>query len=159
MTDDIDRTDEYRETFGEIDGAELLDDLHDTATGYVAFPDDHAAAAVTLWISTTHVLPAFEFAPRLAITSPEKRCGKTRLLDIIGGACHRPLATADATVAAIFRSLGGDHPPTLIIDEVDAQAFAISTSDSTSATGDASTPPHRSCSFMPITPSSASCAT
>ena len=54
------------------------------------------------------------------ITSPEKRCGKTRLLDIIGGTCHRPLATVDATVAAIFRSLGGDHPPTLVIDEADA---------------------------------------
>ena len=34
--------------------------------------------------------------------------------------CHRPLATVDATVAAIFRSLGGDHPPTLVIDEADA---------------------------------------
>lgn len=101
-------------------GEKLLDDLRDTLTRYVALPSSHAAAAVTLWITATHALPAFECAPRLVITSPEKRCGKTRLLDIIAGTCHRPLATSDATVAAIFRSLGGDHPPTLIIDEADA---------------------------------------
>ena len=66
----------------------LLDDLRATLTRYVAFPDQHAAVAVTLWIATTHALPAFECAPRLVITSPQKRCGKTRTLDIIGGTCH-----------------------------------------------------------------------
>jgi hypothetical protein len=104
----------------ELDGAALLDDLRNTITRFVAFPDQHAAAAVALWIATTHALPAFEFAPRLVITSPQKRCAKSRLLDIIAGTCHQPLVTANAAVAAIFRSLGGDHPPTLIIDEVDA---------------------------------------
>jgi 5S rRNA maturation endonuclease (ribonuclease M5) len=102
------------------DGSVLLDDLRDTLNKYVVFPDDHAAVAVTLWIAATHALPAFECAPRLVITSPEKRCGKTRLLDIITGVSHKPLATSDATVAAIFRSLRGDHPPTLVIDEADA---------------------------------------
>ena len=101
------------------DGADLLDELLATIGKYVALPDRHAAVAVTLWIAATHALPAFECAPRLAISSPQKRCGKTRLLDIIAGTCHHPLATSDATVAAIFRSLGGDHPPTLIIDEAD----------------------------------------
>lgn len=101
-------------------GYEVLDALYAALTRYVAFPDEHATVATTLWIATTHTLPAFEFAPRLAVTSPEKRCGKSRLLDIIAGTCHKPLPSVDATVAAIFRSLGGDHPPTLIIDETDA---------------------------------------
>jgi Protein of unknown function (DUF3631) len=101
------------------DGLALLDELRDTLKRYTAFRDEHSVCAVALWIATTHALPAFDCAPRLAITSPEKRCGKTRLLDIIDGTCHRPLATADATVAAIFRSLGGAHPPTLLIDEAD----------------------------------------
>jgi hypothetical protein len=102
------------------DGADLLDDLLATFKRYVALPDHHCAVAVTLWTATTHALPAFEFAPRLVATSPQKRCGKTRLLDIIGGTCHKPLSTVDATVAAVFRSLGGEHPPTLLIDEADA---------------------------------------
>ena len=65
------------------DGAELLDDLVTTLTRFVIFPDEHSTAAVALWIAATHALPWFDCAPRLVITSPEKRCGKTRLLDII----------------------------------------------------------------------------
>jgi hypothetical protein len=83
-------------------------------------PDAHAPVAVTLWTAATHALPAFECAPRLVFTSPQKRCAKSRTLDIIAGICHRALATSDATVAAIFRSIGDTHPPTLIIDEADA---------------------------------------
>jgi hypothetical protein len=93
------------------DGADVLDELHTALRRYVSFPDQHSSVAVTLWIAATHALPAFECAPRLVTTSPEKRCGKTRLLDVIKHTCHRPLATADATVAAIFRSLDGKHPP------------------------------------------------
>jgi hypothetical protein len=103
----------------DVEGAELLDDLHDTFMRYVALPDRHSSVAVTLWTAATHALPAFEFAPRLVATSPEKRCGKTRLLDIITGTSHKTLATSNATVAAIFRSINGDHPPTLVIDEAD----------------------------------------
>ncbi|RFZ48236.1 hypothetical protein MSS2_04752 [Mycobacterium marinum] len=100
-------------------GDQLLDDLLAVLTRYVVFTDRNSAVAVALWIATTHALPAFEFAPRLVLSSPEKRCGKTRTLDIIGGTCHKPLVSVNATVAAIYRSLGGEHPPTLIIDEAD----------------------------------------
>ena len=103
-----------------MDGVELLNDLHDTLTRYVVFPDEHSSVATTLWITVTHALPAFDCAPRLTLKSPQKRCGKTRTLDVIAGTCHLPLAMSDGTVAAIFRSLGGAHPPTLIIDEADA---------------------------------------
>lgn len=116
---DIDRSDEYREVWAEEDGAALLDELRATSARYVAFSSEHASAAVALWTAATHALPAFECAPRLVLTSPQKRCAKTRLLDIIAGTCHRPLATSNATVAAVFRSIGADHPPTLLIDEAD----------------------------------------
>ena len=120
MTEYVDRSDEYREWLAEDDpDAELLDELLGVLTRYVVFPDRHAAVAVALWIATTHALPAFEHAPRLVLTSPEKRCAKSRTLDIISGTCHQPLVSVNATVAAIYRSLGGDHPPTLIIDEAD----------------------------------------
>ena len=72
-----------------------------TPDRFTSLPDEHALAAVTLWIAATHALPAFECAPRLVATSPDKRCGKSRLLDVISGTCHRPLATADATVADV----------------------------------------------------------
>lgn len=117
----IDRADELLEWYAddELDGAQVLDELRDTLTRYVVFMDGHTAAAVTLWIATTHALPAFEHAPRLVLTSPEKRCAKSRTLDVIAGTCHRPLVSINATIAAIYRSLEGEHPPTLIIDEAD----------------------------------------
>ncbi len=104
----------------EPDGAEILDELRAALTKYVVLPDAHTVVAITLWIAATHALPAFHHAPRLVVKSPEKRCGKSRLLDVIERTCHAPLATVNATPAAIFRSIGGEHPPTLLVDETDA---------------------------------------
>ncbi|SQD96282.1 Prophage protein phiRv2 [Parafrankia sp. Ea1.12] len=100
------------------DGARVLDKLHALLVRYVVFPSPEAADAVTLWDAATHGQPAWEHAPRLAVISPEKRCGKSRLLDIVGGTCHEPLITVNATIAAVVRSLS-DDPPTLIVDEAD----------------------------------------
>jgi hypothetical protein len=104
-----------------VSGAALLDRLHAELPSFVVLPTEHAADAVCLWIATTHALAAFEFAPRLAITSPEKRCGKSRLLDVIEGTCHAPIATADTTTAALVRSIGRGVPPTILIDEADTK--------------------------------------
>lgn len=117
-----DRADDLRAWHAEdgpADGAALLDDVLSTFQRYVVFPDLHSAVGVALWTAATHALPAFECAPRLVITSPEKRCGKSRLLDIIAGTCHEPLMSVNATVAAIYRCIGNTHPPTLLIDEAD----------------------------------------
>ena len=38
------------------EGAELIDEQLAVLTRYVAFPDQHSAAAVALWIATTHAL-------------------------------------------------------------------------------------------------------
>ena len=59
-------------------------------------------------------------APRLIIKSPEKRCGKSRLLDIIEATCYAPLITVNASPAAVYRAIGGEEPRTLLVDEADA---------------------------------------
>lgn len=103
-----------------VDGAALLTELRDTLCRYVRFPDEDAAVAVALWVAATHAIEAWNAAPRLVLNSPQKRCGKTRALDVITGTCHAPLATVNASAPAIFRSLGEERPPTLVIDEADA---------------------------------------
>ena len=67
-------------------------------------------------------LPDWHAAPRLVIKAPEKRCGKSRLLDLIEALCHRPILTTNASPSAVYRSIGADpsDPPTLLIDEADA---------------------------------------
>jgi hypothetical protein len=99
-------------------GAALLGELHAALCRYVVFPSPHAADAVCLWVAATHAQPAWEHAPRLAVVSPLKRCGKSRLLDVVAETCHAPLITVNATIAAVVRSIGED-PPTLLVDEAD----------------------------------------
>ncbi|WP_411130248.1 DUF3631 domain-containing protein [Streptomyces sp. x-19] len=82
-------------------------------------PSQEALTAVTLWVAATHLQRAWQHAPRLAIVAPEKRCGKSRLLDVITETVHNPLITVNASAAAIFRSIGDEDPPTLLVDEAD----------------------------------------
>jgi hypothetical protein len=99
-------------------GAVLLDELHAVLLKYVIMPNAYAADAVTLWTAATHAQDAWEHATRLVITAPEKRCGKSRLLDVIEATCHKPLITVNISAAALVRSIGA-KPPTLLVDEAD----------------------------------------
>lgn len=101
-----------------VSGSALLEDLRATLRDYVIFPSQAALDAVVLWIAATHAQSAWNCATRLVIKAPEKRCGKSRLLDIIEATCHRPLITVNISPAALVRSIGTD-PPTLLLDEAD----------------------------------------
>ncbi|WP_174564893.1 DUF3631 domain-containing protein [Actinomadura chibensis] len=102
----------------DLDGAALLNRLRGALTRYVILPSPQAADAVTLWIAATHAQPAWPHAPRLVIRAPEKRCGKSRLLDVVEATCHAPFITVNSSPAAVYRSIT-DDPPTLLVDEAD----------------------------------------
>jgi len=105
---------------GSVDGAELLDELHDAITKYVILPSPEAIDAVVLWVAASHGLPAFEHATRLAIHSPVKRCGKSRLLEVIQATAYNTIPTTNISVPALFGMIeAADQPPTLILDEAD----------------------------------------
>jgi hypothetical protein len=101
----------------DVDGAVLLDELVTAFKRYLALPGG-AAEAMALWVVHTYALDAFQISPRLAFISPEKRCGKTTALSIIGCLVARPLPASNITPAAVFRTLDAASP-TLIIDEAD----------------------------------------
>jgi putative DNA primase/helicase len=65
-----------------VDGATLLDSLCDFIRRFVVL-DDHAIVAVALWAAFVYFFESAETSPRLRIKSPEKRCGKTRLLELL----------------------------------------------------------------------------
>jgi hypothetical protein len=102
-----------------VNGAALLDQVRAAIIRYVILPSPQAADAVTLWIAATHAQAAWAHAPRLVIRAPEKRCGKSRLLDTVEGLCCNPLITVNASPAAVYRAIGSDNPPTLLVDEAD----------------------------------------
>ena len=102
------------------DGADVLAEVHKILTSYVVFPSAEAADAAALYAAATHAMPKLEFAPRLVIKSPVKRCGKSRLLDVLAQLVHKPLTTSDISAAALVRSIPDDEPPTILLDEADA---------------------------------------
>ncbi|MEU9365343.1 DUF3631 domain-containing protein [Streptomyces avermitilis] len=99
-------------------GSELLNELRAQIAQFVILPSQQALDAVTLWVAATHLQPAWQHAPRLAVVGPAKRCGKSRLLDVLTETVHEPMLTINTTPAAIFRSIT-DEPPTLLVDEAD----------------------------------------
>ncbi|MGH4020517.1 MAG: DUF3631 domain-containing protein [Pseudonocardiaceae bacterium] len=103
----------------EVDGAQLLDALRAAVCRYLVLPSGEATDAVCLWIAASHAQPAWAHAPRLVIRGPEKRCGKSRLLDVVEATCHNPLITVNASAAAVYRAISGDDPPTVLVDEAD----------------------------------------
>ncbi len=100
------------------EGEQALSDLRAQLRRYVVLPSEDALTAVTLWVAATHLQTAWQHAPRLAVVGPAKRCGKSRLLDVVTETVHDPLITINATAAAVFRSIT-DNPPTLLVDEAD----------------------------------------
>jgi hypothetical protein len=106
----------------ELDGARLLGDMHAFLCSYVAFPSSHAAVAVTLWTAHTHLAAAFESTPRLALLSPEKQCGKSRVLELLDLLCAGAETLSDASAAYLYRRIGAENRPpvTILLDEADA---------------------------------------
>ncbi len=100
-----------------VDGAKLLSDIVAAVTSHVVMPAASADALV-LWVLHAHAVDAFNITPRLAIMSPEKQCGKTTLLDVVACLVWRPLPTANATMASLFRAVEMQRP-TLLLDEAD----------------------------------------
>jgi Protein of unknown function (DUF3631) len=103
----------------DIDGAALLDDVAAFLRAYVAFPSAHAAVAVTLWAAHTHLSARFESAPRLALLSPEKQCGKSRVLELLELLCAGAETLSDASPAYLYRRIGAGQV-TILLDEADA---------------------------------------
>jgi hypothetical protein len=98
----------------------ILEEAEGTIARYVVLPDDHASAALALFIAHTHALDGAHATPYLLIISPEKRSGKTRLLEVLELLVARPwTVNGSLSEAALFRKIDKDRP-TLLLDEIDA---------------------------------------
>lgn len=100
-----------------VDGASVLNAIRDAVRRFMVLPN-YAGETVALWVMFAHAHEAAEHSPILAIESPEKRCGKTTLLNIIAKLVPVPLPAANISTASIFRSIE-KYGPTLLLDEVE----------------------------------------
>ena len=103
-----------------MDGAALLTELADMYKQYAVLPPG-APEALALWTLYTYVFDAADVNPRLQLTSPLMRCGKTRVLETLSLLASRPLPASNVSPSAIFRVIE-QTAPTLLIDEADTFA-------------------------------------
>lgn len=99
------------------DGASLLSDLRDVLNRYVVLPE-MAAETLALWVVHTYAFTLRQVTTYIGVVSPEKRCGKTTLLDLLARLANRSLTTANISPSAMFRVIE-ESQPTLLIDEAD----------------------------------------
>ncbi|CAM0803090.1 DUF3631 domain-containing protein [Acinetobacter baumannii] len=100
-----------------VDGTVLLEEIENTIKKFI-ISEPHIATAAALWIVFTWCIDVMKIAPIACITAPEKRCGKTQLLHLIGRLVKRPQTVVSITTSALFRMIS-EYTPTLLIDEAD----------------------------------------
>ncbi|MGH7119130.1 MAG: DUF3631 domain-containing protein [Acetobacteraceae bacterium] len=99
--------------------AEVLTGARSAILRHVILSAD-AATVIALWAAHTWIYERFDFTPRLAITSPTKRCGKSTLVELLRTVCRRPLKADNISAAGTFRLVEALHPLTLLLDEADS---------------------------------------
>jgi putative DNA primase/helicase len=100
-----------------VDGADVLQEIRAMLTKHIVCSNETAVTA-TLWVAFTWFIDQVQVAPLAVITAPEKRCGKSQLLNLFSLICYRPLVASNIAPAAVYRVIES-HAPTLLIDEAD----------------------------------------
>ncbi len=98
--------------------AEILDKVDAMFARFVSFPMDEHRWATAAWVVHCWTIDAFESTPRLAVLSPEKGSGKTRVLEVIELIVPNPLFTVNISAPALFRKVS-EGSCTLLLDEAD----------------------------------------
>jgi putative DNA primase/helicase len=101
-----------------VNAEAMLGELAAAIKRHVILPAS-AIDCCTLWIAHTWVHDRFQHSPRLSVTSPVKRCGKSTLLDVLRATSHRPLKADNISASGVFRTVEALRPLTLLVDEAD----------------------------------------
>jgi Protein of unknown function (DUF3631) len=99
------------------DGAALVRDIEGFLGRFIVLPMN-TALPLALWVVATFTFESFDAFPYLAITSPTKQCGKTRLLECLELLAHEARRAANPSEAALFRMIE-KYKPTLLLDEAE----------------------------------------
>ena len=95
---------------------DAINDTEEFIRRFCILPES-AYLPLALWAVATHVSDAFGAFPYIALLSPVKRSGKTRVLEVLELLCAKPQRITSASPASIFRMM--KDSPTLLLDEVE----------------------------------------
>ena len=102
----------------DVNPVELFDDLVRCVQRFIICEPETAQAAA-LWAGMTWFMDVVQVAPLAVISAPEKRCGKSQLLFVLGRLVQNPQMASSISPAALFRVIDA-WKPTLLLDEADA---------------------------------------
>src|SRR5271169_516006 len=100
-----------------VDGAGVLYEIEAQLRRYVSMPTG-SPELVALWVMFTWAIKASQIAPRLILTSPMRRCGKTTVLNILRSLVHAPQSNINVSPAALYTAID-QNQCTLLLDEAD----------------------------------------
>jgi hypothetical protein len=100
-----------------VDGKLILDALAGLVRAHVVI-SQWARDALALCILHTYAFPLRDVTTYVGIESPQKRCGKSTLLNVLSALVNRPLLSSNISPPALFRVIE-ELQPTLLIDEAD----------------------------------------
>jgi hypothetical protein len=100
-----------------VDGKLLLDALACVTRSYVVMSQS-ARDALALFVVHTYAFQLHDVTTYVGIESPQKRCGKSTLLNVLSALVNRPLLSSNISPPALFRVIE-ELQPTLLIDEAD----------------------------------------
>jgi hypothetical protein len=102
-----------------LGGCAVLDAVDDFLARFIAYPNEAARHAHTLWLAHTWRMDEWDSTPRLAFMSPEKGSGKTRALEVSEHLVPRGVRVSQATTGYVLAKISEYPPPTLFYDEID----------------------------------------
>jgi hypothetical protein len=93
----------------------ILGDVCKFLNDYIVLPPTNDTI-IAAWVVGAWAADAWDRFPHLAISSPEKRCGKTRLLQLLANITPRASYLCNISPPALYRLIEQEHP-TILLDE------------------------------------------
>lgn len=100
-----------------VNGAGLLDAVVSELRRFLVLPE-HGAETLALWATFTFIFSRYRWAPKIGLVSPERQCGKSVTLSVLGLIANRSRKIDGISPAALFRFIELAKP-TLLMDEMD----------------------------------------
>ena len=100
-----------------VDGDALAAEVQALLNRYCVL-QQHTDVTTTVWVIAHYCIEHTRIFPKLLIKSPQKRCGKSTLLETLEAVCNRAMIASNVSAAVIFRVIES-YNCTLLLDEAD----------------------------------------
>ena len=105
----------------------IVEEIKKQINLYCILPDNYLSPIVT-WIIGTYCFDSFRIYPKLCVYSPQKRCGKSTLMEVLDALTSNALMASNVSPAVIYRVIEV-YQPTLLLDEADTWLIGRNVND------------------------------